>query len=103
MISFMLIILLITKLDNKPYNESLILFYFILANGSKYNMMIFFYVAIPFSVIMVILFAPPAVLNLGTSVSSAHCVLAQNVNPLRIFCYLSKCHVRMQNMVARRK
>ena len=66
--------------------------------------MIFFYVAIPFSVIMVILFAVPAVLNLGTSVMSARCALAQNVvKPLRIYCYLSKCHVQMQNMVARRK
>ncbi|AES99141.2 ubiquitin-protein ligase, putative [Medicago truncatula] len=44
---------------------------------------------------MVILFALPAVLNLGTSVTSAPCPLAQNVvKPLRIYCYLSKCHVR---------
>ena len=68
------------------------------------NLIIFFFVAIPFSVTMVILFALPALLNLGKSVTSVHYPLAQNIaKPLRIYCYLLKCHVRMQSMVAMRK
>jgi len=75
--------------------------YFILSYQLVQSLIWCFFFLLQYSVIMIILFALLAVLNFGTSVTSAHCPSALNVvKPLRIYCDLLKCHVRMQNMAA---
>jgi len=101
MISFMLVILLIAQHANKPCKE---ISYFILFYLMVQSLIWWLSFMLQFSVIMVILFALPAFLNLWTTVTSAHCPLAQNVaKSLTIYRILSKCHARMKNMAAVRQ